>query len=736
MPNDETYLSTGIKTLDRLLGGKGFRRGSTALIRGRPGTGKTTLAFQIALSVLKKEEQNALFISLEETPDVALGRIYQALGLGRSRRLGERGGWGEHSTWLGDRLRMLGPAEFWPPFPNSDFPTCLHEFWENNHRPDHGRPTLVVIDGVTALVHGAKAKDDFSPASERRILFDVIQSFDLFYGGTGPRPTLILTAEDRANLADDDQAVISSPAGESYLADAVVQLRSKQMKQLTTIGNGQDVHWTEDLLFCRVLKTRGLAGQRRSSCYEFVKGEGIKFFPTYAAQGFVSLFYENIPQLRFIREFANVDVPFSYPGLIVHNFTRSGLQRMFAVRRRARRIPPRRPMILSSVDEYWVDVLGSAGMLHPLPSKAIRLFSLPIVEPGKAGGTWIIPELSRKRNGPCYLEKSRRDATAGTDDGPPRFLALPYIGNVGMMVYRRDLLKAAGHTAPPETWEELVELCSEFRREGSPYQFLIETNTYDTLMATALELGWANGAHWRTEKQEGGGTAIDCPEDVFDRFCEAIEFLKKCIFSYKIMPPRSSVDPDYNRSTNWAFSRHWYSTWIDVWTARDREGEPIAPSGDGQAYGVCRIPIFHRYKEAQELDRKGGSCRHHSAWGEWYLAIQSNSENIELGIDLLNNLLTSRKIVDLALSGAALPLVEKAYQTYGDAICYGTDKTFTQMRKMLFANARSRTEFYNYRKVGRVLYGALNVIVTNRNANVRRLLEGAFREIDPRFPSR
>ena len=65
------FLSTGIETLDTLLGGEGIPTGSCVLVRGEPGTGKTTLAFQIArhnLVRLKDESFSVLWLAAEETP--------------------------------------------------------------------------------------------------------------------------------------------------------------------------------------------------------------------------------------------------------------------------------------------------------------------------------------------------------------------------------------------------------------------------------------------------------------------------------------------------------------------------------------------------------------------------------------------------------------------------------------------------------------------------------------------
>lgn len=60
-------VSTGIPTLDGMLGGKGFYRGSSILISGTAGTGKTSLAAYFADATCKRKER-CLYLAFEESP--------------------------------------------------------------------------------------------------------------------------------------------------------------------------------------------------------------------------------------------------------------------------------------------------------------------------------------------------------------------------------------------------------------------------------------------------------------------------------------------------------------------------------------------------------------------------------------------------------------------------------------------------------------------------------------------
>ncbi len=70
--------TTGIKGLDEMLGG-GLLPGSMVLVRGAPGTGKTSLSLQFLIHGAVKHNEPGLFISFEEFP-ISLYRDAEALG--------------------------------------------------------------------------------------------------------------------------------------------------------------------------------------------------------------------------------------------------------------------------------------------------------------------------------------------------------------------------------------------------------------------------------------------------------------------------------------------------------------------------------------------------------------------------------------------------------------------------------------------------------------------------------
>jgi circadian clock protein KaiC len=72
-------VATGIPRFDAMLGGRGFFRGSSVLLTGTPGTGKTSVAVKFAYAAAMRGER-ALFFSFEESPNQII-RNMRSIGL-------------------------------------------------------------------------------------------------------------------------------------------------------------------------------------------------------------------------------------------------------------------------------------------------------------------------------------------------------------------------------------------------------------------------------------------------------------------------------------------------------------------------------------------------------------------------------------------------------------------------------------------------------------------------------
>jgi hypothetical protein len=158
---------------------------------------------------------------------------------------------------------------------------------------------------------------------------------------------------------------------------------------------------------------------------------------------------------------------------------------------------------------------------------------------------------------------------------------------------------------------------------------------------------------------------------------------------------------------SWLFARHWHSTLVDVLTAK-REGKGKGKNGfawepNKTRLEVAPIPVaLSKYMTNPGLKPEDF---HASCWGEWYLAFLRGSENEALAVNLINNLMTSRRVRDRAFSCAGLPTVDKFYETYGNIRCFNIPErpdielpaiTFNGVRKRFF-RARTRIQIFDYR---------------------------------------
>ena len=72
-------VSSGIPDLDQMLGGKGYYRGSTILVSGTAGSGKTSVATTFAVAACRRQER-CLYLAFEESPDQIV-RNMKSLGI-------------------------------------------------------------------------------------------------------------------------------------------------------------------------------------------------------------------------------------------------------------------------------------------------------------------------------------------------------------------------------------------------------------------------------------------------------------------------------------------------------------------------------------------------------------------------------------------------------------------------------------------------------------------------------
>jgi circadian clock protein KaiC len=128
-PASQERISTGVPRLDTMLGGEGYYRGSSILVSGTAGTGKTSLAAHFADATCRRGER-CLYLAFEESPQ-QLTRNMRSIGV-------------DLNPWLKKGLLRL----------------------------EASRPTLYGIEMHLAIIH--KLVRDFDPAV---VIVDPISNF-------------------------------------------------------------------------------------------------------------------------------------------------------------------------------------------------------------------------------------------------------------------------------------------------------------------------------------------------------------------------------------------------------------------------------------------------------------------------------------------------------------------------------------------------------------------------------
>jgi len=178
-------VASGIPALDDLFGG-GPDRGTTTLIVGQAGTGKSTLALQYATQMAAKGERGVVF-SFDETTGLALERT-QKLGLKFS----------SYVEQCSISLQQVDPAEISP-----------GEFADRIYRSVQAGCKLVVIDTLNGYLNAMPGE---------KYLSIQLHELSTYLNQNGVLTIFILAQHGLLAMAE-------APVDISYLADTVVSLR-------------------------------------------------------------------------------------------------------------------------------------------------------------------------------------------------------------------------------------------------------------------------------------------------------------------------------------------------------------------------------------------------------------------------------------------------------------------------------------------------------------------------------
>lgn len=221
-------------------------------------------------------------------------------------------------------------------------------------------------------------------------------------------------------------------------------------------------------------------------------------------------------------------------------------------------------------------------------------------------------------------------------------MALPWYVDIGLLIYRKDLLEKYG-IAVPQTWEELEEAATVIqekeRAAGNPkiWGFVFSGKAFEGLTCVVNE--WVSSHPDGVLIDANGAVKVNSPHttSILSRIANWID---------KIVPPGAlNYAEEDNRgvfqSGNAVFIRHWPY----VISLAEAEESPIKGK-----IGVAPLP-------------KGTINGHHAGTlGGWQLALSKYSQKKEDAIDLIKFLTGEQELKARALRGGYYPPMPHLYQ--------------------------------------------------------------------------
>lgn len=225
-------VATGIADLDNMLEGQGYFRGSSVLVSGTAGSGKTTIASAFAQASCRRGEK-CLYVGFEESAD-QVARNVRSVGV-------------DLKTWTAKGLLL---HEAWRP---TQYGVEMH-LLRIHQLVEKLQPASVVIDPITSLVSGGSHQQAQSMLVR---LIDFLKMRGI---------TALFTSLTRGGAALE-----FTELGVSSLIDTWILLRDIELNGERNRG-------------VYVLKSRGMA--HSNQLREFVlSAEGVRLLPTYVGAG-------------------------------------------------------------------------------------------------------------------------------------------------------------------------------------------------------------------------------------------------------------------------------------------------------------------------------------------------------------------------------------------------------------------------------------------------------------------
>jgi trehalose/maltose transport system substrate-binding protein len=274
-----------------------------------------------------------------------------------------------------------------------------------------------------------------------------------------------------------------------------------------------------------------------------------------------------------------------------------------------------------------------------------------------------------------------------------RLVAMPYHANVGILLFRTDLLREYGYSGPPATWDELETMALAIqngeRAKGHRdfWGYVWQGAPYEGLTCNALE--------WQAS--EGGGRIIEDDGTISVNNPRAIKAWTRAAAWIGVLSPpevigyRETEAENLWRAGNAAFLRSWPATYV--------ASQGSASTIQGR-FDVTFMP--------------SGSAGRAVVLGENSLAVSRYSLHVDEAMALVRYL--TRRDVQLARSRTT-SVPPTIPDLYDDPVVVKANPYYSSLRQVLMGGALYRPSAVSgprYTEVSRAYFRAVHSVLTRQ----------------------
>ena len=262
---------------------------------------------------------------------------------------------------------------------------------------------------------------------------------------------------------------------------------------------------------------------------------------------------------------------------------------------------------------------------------------------------------------------------------------VPWLGDAGLLFYRRDLLERSGFSEPPKTWDELKEMAKKVVQDsGTRYGFVFQGANNETGVCNGLEYIWTHGG----EVLEGDKVIIDSPESVAGLTTEQSMIsdgvTPQAVASYTL----GEADVAFVNGDA-VFCRDWPYLYAAA-------GDPEMSNIPLNQVGVSPLPVSE------------GQSQRTSCLGGWNMLISASSEMQDEAWEFVRFMTSEESQKIQTLSGSNLPTVNALYEDRE----VREEQPIVALSKDALQNAKPRPVSPYYSQMSRQMAQQFNNVLT------------------------